>query len=102
MAARRSAPPNVLSFSCGEAPRAGGRAAGRLRRLTAQPAEASASGMTPCVSEGKRGFSPARGKRPATSCDEKLGGYLRTCAKQIAMSGATLVPDIIDGLPQFE
>jgi len=68
-------PPNVLSFSCGEAPRACGQS-GRLLAATNEQVRraASASGMTPCVSGGKRGFSPGRGKRPATSCDEKLGG----------------------------
>ena len=52
-----------LSFSCGEAPRAGGQSgapAGKRR-------DAVRLG-------GKRGFSPERGKRPATSCDEKLAG----------------------------
>lgn len=36
--------------------------------------------MTPCISEGKRGFSPERGKRPAISCDEELGGAAVTHA----------------------
>jgi hypothetical protein len=33
----------------------------------------SASGLTPFVSEGKRGFSPERGERPAGHLNAKLG-----------------------------
>jgi len=40
-------------------------------------AAASASGMTPRVSEGQRGFSPERGEWPAINCCEKLGGEER-------------------------
>ena len=35
--------------------------------------ERDASGVTPCVLEGKRGFSPERGERPAISFGDKLG-----------------------------
>jgi hypothetical protein len=59
-------PYNVRRLSCSEAPRACGQsgtppaADSRTTRL--------AGGVTPCVSEDKRGFSPERGERPAASC----------------------------------
>ena len=50
------------------------RAARRLPRLTIGRRERSASGVTPCVSGEKRGFSPVRGERPAGSFSVKLDG----------------------------
>ena len=54
-------PPNVFSFSCGRPRAPAGRAARRL-----------VNGAPPCALGEKRGFSPERGKWPATSCDEEL------------------------------
>ena len=67
-------PPNVLSFSCGEAPRAGGQSgtAVAATKAVGRGSEVRAA-VTPCVLDGQRGFSPGSGERTATSCDEKLG-----------------------------
>ena len=68
---------NVVALTCGEAPRASGQS-GRTLAATKRVNRraASASGLTPCISEEKRGFSPESGERPADRSYGKLGRVL--------------------------
>ena len=59
-------------------------AVARPRVRAGKAARRLANGGTPCILEGKRGFSPGRGNRPAISCDEELGGEFT----QICVAGS--------------
>lgn len=72
-----------LSLSRGEAPCASGRAARRLPQLTSKRRAASASDVTPCVSGGKRGFSPGPTNGPPLAA-------VRSSMKAIVKGGSPL------------
>ncbi len=56
-----------LLLSRGEAPHASGRAARRLPQRTSRLRAAPASGVTRCISGGKRGFSPEPANGPPSA-----------------------------------